>query len=426
MRISVFICYRREDLAASARLIYDRLTKKLARDSVFLDVDNTPPGLDFVDILSERVGKCDALVAVIGKNWLSSVDPSGRRRLDDPTDFVRVEIEAALAREIRVIPVLVDGAAMPRVEDLPDSMKTLTRRQGVEISHTRFGSDIERLTRALSSPSARRGLRNRLIVIGSAGASVLAAAVLFVQLGGLTLVLRQREEVRLAPTSLSNPATPAGQDANNKMPASESLYRPRPLEPATPILQRAPPSGQVVTTKDHSGVALPEVLSNASPAPGPAPLPQPVANAEAPIPLPEASTRPTTGPEIGGGAMAPSGVSFDIQPGGGEPARLIAQDLKRKFEHAGFVFDSERPTIIYDMDVQALTVGRVLDGPDTVIVTITKRWTDPRKQAEQPVKHESYVWGNPHSSALKISEQLYSLLLPPVSGQTAPRSEFEW
>jgi hypothetical protein len=424
--MSVFICYRREDSAAFARLIYDRLTKKLARDSVFLDVDNTPPGLDFVEILSERIGKCDALVAVIGKSWLSSAYPSGRRRLDDPTDLVRVEIEAALAREIRVIPVLVDGAAMPRAEDLPDSMKTLTRRQGIEISHTRFGSDIERLTRALSSPSARRGQRNRLIVTGFAGASVLAAAVLFVQLGGLTLVLRQREEVRLAPTSLSNPATPAGQDANNKMPASESGYRPPPLEPATPILQRAPPSGQVVTTKDHSGVALPEVLSNASPAPGPTPLPQPVANAEAPIPLPEASTRPTTGnahpggPEIGGGAMAPSGVSFDIQPGGGEPARLIAQDLKRKFEHAGFVFDSERPTIIYDMDVQALTVGRVLDGPDTVIVTITKRWIDPRKQAEQPVKHESYVWGNPHSSALKISEQLYSLLSPPVSGQTAP------
>jgi uncharacterized protein len=146
----VFICYRREDSAGFARLIYDRLTHKLGHDSVFFDVDNIPPGLDFVDILSERVGKCDALIAVIGRSWESSVDDHNRRRLDDPNDFVRIEIEAALARKVRVIPVLVDGAAMPRPGDLPDSLKKLTRRQGIEISHTRFDSDVERLTRALS------------------------------------------------------------------------------------------------------------------------------------------------------------------------------------------------------------------------------------------------------------------------------------
>ncbi len=147
----VFICYRREDTAGFARLIYDRLTNKLGRDSVFFDVDNIPPGLDFVEILSERVGKCDALIAVIGKTWAASVDVRDRRRLDDPTDFVRIEIEAALERNIRVIPVLVDGAPMPRRDDLPDGMKKLTRRQGIEISHSRFDSDVDRLTRALSA-----------------------------------------------------------------------------------------------------------------------------------------------------------------------------------------------------------------------------------------------------------------------------------
>ena len=100
----VFICYRREDSAGFARLIYDRLTSKLGRESVFFDVDNIPVGLDFVDILSERVGKCDALIAVIGKAWVSSADVHDRRRLDDPNDFVRIEIEAALERKIRVIP----------------------------------------------------------------------------------------------------------------------------------------------------------------------------------------------------------------------------------------------------------------------------------------------------------------------------------
>jgi uncharacterized protein YraI len=150
MRGGVFICYRREDSAGFARLIYERLTNKLGHNSVFFDVDNIAPGLDFVDILSERVGKCDALIAVIGRDWVSSADVRDQRRLDDPKDFVRVEIEAALQRKVRVIPVLVDGAAMPRPDELPDCLKNLTRRQGIEVSHTRFESDVDRLTRTLS------------------------------------------------------------------------------------------------------------------------------------------------------------------------------------------------------------------------------------------------------------------------------------
>ena len=146
----VFISYRREDSAGFARLIYDRLTSKLGRESVFFDVDNIPPGFDFVEVLSNRVGGCDALVAVIGKGWLSSADIDSHRRLDDPNDFVRIEIEAALERNIRVIPVLVDGAAMPRPQDLPNSLQKLARRHGMEVSHTRFDSDVERITRALS------------------------------------------------------------------------------------------------------------------------------------------------------------------------------------------------------------------------------------------------------------------------------------
>ena len=147
----VFISYRREDFGGFAGRIYDRLAERLGHESVFFDVDNIPPGLDFVDVLSERVGRCDALVAIIGRHWLTSADTDNRRRLDDPSDFVRIEIEAALGRGVRVIPVLVDGAGMPRAEDLPESLKKLARRQGVEISHTRFDSDVERLTKVLSS-----------------------------------------------------------------------------------------------------------------------------------------------------------------------------------------------------------------------------------------------------------------------------------
>jgi hypothetical protein len=146
----VFISYRRDDSGGYAGRIYDRLTSRLGRENVFFDVDTIPPGRDFVDVLSERVGKCDALLAVIGKHWVLSADSENARRLDDPQDFVRIEIEAALNRDVPVIPVLVGGAAMPHPEDLPDSLRKLMRRQAVEISHTRFDSDAERLTEALS------------------------------------------------------------------------------------------------------------------------------------------------------------------------------------------------------------------------------------------------------------------------------------
>ena len=146
----VFISYRREDTAGFAGRIYDRLSRRLGRDNVFIDVDNIQPGLDFVEVLSERVGKCDALVAVIGRDWVSSADRDSRRRIDDPHDFVRIEIEAALERSVRVIPVLVDGAAMPRPEELPDSLKKLSRRQGIDISHAQFDADVRKLTRVLS------------------------------------------------------------------------------------------------------------------------------------------------------------------------------------------------------------------------------------------------------------------------------------
>lgn len=146
----VFISYRREDSRGSAGRIYDRVARRLGRDSVFFDVDNIPPGMDFVEVLSERVSGCHALVAVIGTGWVTSAGKDNRRRIDDPHDFVRVEIEAALEHGIRIIPVLVDGAAMPKSEDLPDSIKKLARRQGIEVSDIRFDADVKQLTRTLA------------------------------------------------------------------------------------------------------------------------------------------------------------------------------------------------------------------------------------------------------------------------------------
>lgn len=146
----VFISYRREDSGAWAGRVYDRLAKRLGSKNVFLDVGNIQPGLDFVDVLTKRVAACDALVAIIGKDWISAADKDNRRRLDNPHDYVRIEIEAALERGVRVIPVLVQGTAMPKADELPDTLKKLANRQGIEVSLDRFDSDVKRLTRALA------------------------------------------------------------------------------------------------------------------------------------------------------------------------------------------------------------------------------------------------------------------------------------
>jgi hypothetical protein len=114
-----------------------------------MDVDTIELGADFVKELENALAQCVVLIAVIGKNWLAATDQFGGRRLDDPGDFVRLEIERALARNIRVIPILVDGTPMPRVADLPESMAPLVRRNGRQMSHARFGSDVLELVSTL-------------------------------------------------------------------------------------------------------------------------------------------------------------------------------------------------------------------------------------------------------------------------------------
>jgi hypothetical protein len=144
----VFISYRRDDSAGYAHAVYRELLQHFSKDQLFMDVDTVEPGVDFVRVIEEAVGKCDVLVALIGKRWAI---PSGdnRSRLDDPNDFVRLEISTALERNIRVIPVLVDGITMPGTETLPDVLKPLSRRNAMEISNTRFDFDLERVTTAV-------------------------------------------------------------------------------------------------------------------------------------------------------------------------------------------------------------------------------------------------------------------------------------
>ena len=130
----VFISYRREDSAAYAGRLFDILSAEFGADNTFMDVDDIKGGDDFTTVIERKLGMSDALVAVIGEHWLTVTEPNGGRRLDNPNDFVRIEIAKALERGIRVIPVLVGGATLPHPSDLPDNLKALCERQAVEDS----------------------------------------------------------------------------------------------------------------------------------------------------------------------------------------------------------------------------------------------------------------------------------------------------
>jgi hypothetical protein len=154
----LFINYRRDDSISTAGRLNDRLALTFGRKNLFMDVDHVPAGVDFHDYLDKQVTACDVFLAVIGPNWLDAKDEEGRRRFDNPDDVVTVEIAAALARNIRVIPVLVDGARMPKADKLPDSVKPIVRRNAVEVRNTQFGRDAEALVEKI-----KEAVRNKPI-----------------------------------------------------------------------------------------------------------------------------------------------------------------------------------------------------------------------------------------------------------------------
>lgn len=152
----IFLNYRREDAAPTVGRLWDTLRKGtdeipgFAESQIFKDIDTIEPGVDFRDAIRTAVESSDVFLAIIGTQWLGVVDATGRRRLDSPGDFVRIEIEAALERaarhrDVRIVPTLVEGAAMPEIEQLPDSLSSLAHRHAVELTYTRWSFDAGRL-----------------------------------------------------------------------------------------------------------------------------------------------------------------------------------------------------------------------------------------------------------------------------------------
>jgi hypothetical protein len=152
----LFISYRRDDSAGYAGRLYDRLEREFGRDHLVMDVDAIPLGANFVKVLGDEVAKCDLLLAIIGPGWLEARDEEGNRRLENPQDFVRIEIGTALKRGIPVIPILLEGTRIPKADQLPDDLKELPLRNGLNVRHVSFLDDLERLIRGLKREARRK------------------------------------------------------------------------------------------------------------------------------------------------------------------------------------------------------------------------------------------------------------------------------
>jgi hypothetical protein len=148
----VFISYRRQDSEAWCGRIYDQLVHWFGTANVFRDIDSLAPGDLFAQRIFERLRDCDAVIALIGNAWLTSVDSDGRPRLNDPTDVVRAELSQAHLAGKPVFPVLVDGATMPRAADLPAELRFVSEANALPVSDRHFALDIRILIAALSRP----------------------------------------------------------------------------------------------------------------------------------------------------------------------------------------------------------------------------------------------------------------------------------
>jgi hypothetical protein len=222
-----FISYRREDAAGYAGRLRESLERKLGSARVFRDVDTLRPGQDFVQAIEARLADCAVMLAVIGREWTGARDLAGNRRLDEPFDFVRIEIAAALARpNVLVVPVLVEGASMPATSELPDNLKALARRHAVSVRDETWDADVDRLVNVIETAMSARDPSRADAPISAA--QLWVAAALAVVIVGL-LVFNGR---RPKPEDAASPQTGVS-------PAAGSIDTP--AASTAPVARRSPP-----------------------------------------------------------------------------------------------------------------------------------------------------------------------------------------
>ncbi|MDQ6764279.1 MAG: toll/interleukin-1 receptor domain-containing protein [Bacteroidota bacterium] len=146
---NIFINYRVHDTAGETGRLVDRLKQHFSDDQIFMDIDKIEPGLDFTKAISKSLESCDIMLAIIGPHWLGVNPADNTSRIRNPNDWVKTEISTALQRDIRVVPVLVNGGQLPDAADLPQELQPLLLRQSYEISNKRWDYDTEQLINVL-------------------------------------------------------------------------------------------------------------------------------------------------------------------------------------------------------------------------------------------------------------------------------------
>lgn len=174
----IFVSYRRSDSQGWAGRLGEEFARAFGDTARFFDIESIAPGDDFVAAIERSLAECEVVVVLIGPTWLSTAFPDGQRRLDDPADFVRLEIATALTRGLRVLPVLLGGAKMPRSEDLPAALAALARRQAFELSDSRWEYDCGRLLDAIERTTSLQRIRDPS---ADAGGSIQVAAGLVLE-----------------------------------------------------------------------------------------------------------------------------------------------------------------------------------------------------------------------------------------------------
>ena len=277
-----FISYRRSDSADQAGRIFDRLAASFSKSKVFKDVDSIPAGSDFRRVIKEAVEKSDIVVVIIGPNWLTAVDERGRRRLDDENDFVRFELEVALALEKVVIPVLVRNGSVPHARDLPPTIREIASRHAVSVRpDPDFHRDMDRLIQAVRARDAERragrpgalktltaAFRSlpRWVGYASGGLSAVVVIVLVVLMNGRDPEGAARQDpgaagrdVEAAPVSPAFPPVPSAvmppvpaPQAPSKMAPASSPYSgsPAPADSAPPAPETAPSAPRARASSD--------------------------------------------------------------------------------------------------------------------------------------------------------------------------------
>ena len=175
--MKIFISYRRDDTAGRAGRLFDVLVARFGARNVFQDVAAIEPGTDFTKRVDDAIAQSDAVLVVIGADWLTMRDPGGTPRLDEPDDDVRREVGAALAADVRVVPVLVGGATLPAGTDLPEALQPLAQRQAVTLRDATWHQDVDGLIRRLEGEELIDAPRRRWPVVAAAAVALIAAGL---------------------------------------------------------------------------------------------------------------------------------------------------------------------------------------------------------------------------------------------------------